>query len=119
MRAADRPPLLTLGNVIAGGGGGTGALLTTGADGGGGGGGGGGAGGAGGVGTVDGDALETSADPKLRFEPAIEFLKGGKPGGAGGVGGAVLDLDREESFPIDSYQLPPLLPPPMLPSVAA
>jgi hypothetical protein len=76
------------------------------------GGGGGGGGGAGGVG-IDG----ATEYPSPRLEDIV-FRKGGRPGGAGGVGGAMAALDRDESLPIDSYQLPPLpLAPPPTPEL--
>lgn len=109
---------MTAGNVEVASGGGTGTLLATGADSGGGSGGGGGAGGAGGAGADSGAGGGVSLDPKPMFEPALGFRRGGRPGGVGGTDGVMLDLDSDESFPIDSYQLPPPLTPPLkLPSM--
>jgi len=117
--AAANPPLLTPCCGVGGSGGGVGTFLAVGADGGGGGGG----GGTGGVG-IEGVTACPSPDPAPRLEDIV-FRKGGRPGGAGGVGGAIAALDRDESLPIDSYQLPPPLPeppatpPPLVPPSAA
>lgn len=109
-RAAANPPLLTPCWGVGGSGGGVGTFLAIGVDGGGGGGG----GGTGGVG-IEGVTCP-SPDPAPRLEDIV-FRKGGRPGGAGGVGGAIAALVREESLPIDSYQLPPLPPPPAPPAL--